>query len=108
MSTDQNFDFITKELHLMVKEFAEMGKLIAVLDVRSKIQDKNINDLIVSNKEILQSMGELGKAILESKLEDSKRNKDLWIKVTAVYTTITITGGGILVYVFKKILIAGL
>ena len=72
MSPSTQVQFITKELHLMNKEFVEMGKRITEIDMRSKYQEERINELLANNKDVINSIKELHKTIAENKLDNNK------------------------------------
>jgi len=108
MAEVTHLDFITNEWHKMREGFVEMGKRIEVMDARAKYRDElnderyknqqeRISDLLLSNKDIM-------KAINKNQTENSKAIGQLWIKVTAISTTL----GVIITFFAKKILMVGI
>lgn len=108
MTQETLSDFITNEWHGMREGFVEMGKRIEVMDARAKYRDElnderhknqqeRINDLLSSNKDIIE-------AINKNHTENSKAIGQLWIKVTALSTVL----GLIITFFAKKIIMVGM
>lgn len=89
--------YLTRELNAMTKEFANIGKSIAKLEVNSQHQEEKINSLVEGNKEI-------AKLFTEYKKDTDKKYTQLVIKFTAVSTIVMGVGLAIL----KKILLAAI